>query len=469
MKLRLLSILIFSLFILLPQISGADTTFNLSLPGNYLGLVGYWTFDGGDINWDSNTLIDKSGSGNDGIMSNIVASSSQVIGKVGQGIQFDGEDDDITFTGPALTNTHTISFWIYPQSSQPAAYSTIITRSTLSPYPGLMYTGSDSKITYYYSADHKNNTALPLNTWSHIVASVSNGSLTFYLNGSADGTASGVPAWTVQDMATNVWNEDLKARLDEVRVYSRALSAKEVNQLYKRGQVKLNTSPVDLLTNGLVGYWTFDGKDIDWDTNTVTDRSGNGNTGSILNVATSSGQVIGKVGQAISFLPNGADAVNTGNWDEVDSGPLSISMWAKHISFSLFTDLVSHGTNTGWLLFIQASSGKLRFQVQFDGGSDLIAESDNTISLNEWNHYVLTWDGSGSSSGVEMYIDGAEFPFTGITEGMGDYLVPDEDLMIGGNIILNGNLDMQGFVDDVRIYNRVLNTQEVKALYNVGR
>jgi hypothetical protein len=33
-----------------------------------------------------------------------------------------------------------------------------------------------------------------------------------------------------------------------------------------------------IISNGLVGYWTFDGGSIDWHTNTVADMSGNGNT-----------------------------------------------------------------------------------------------------------------------------------------------------------------------------------------------
>src|SRR3989338_2465947 len=50
------------------------------------------------------------------------------------------------------------------------------------------------------------------------------------------------------------------------------------------------------LTNGLVGYWSFDGKDMAG--NTAYDRSGQGNNGTLTNGPT---RAIGKIGQGLSF------------------------------------------------------------------------------------------------------------------------------------------------------------------------
>src|SRR5438093_440840 len=58
------------------------------------------------------------------------------------------------------------------------------------------------------------------------------------------------------------------------------------------------TSAHAALTDGLVGWWTFDGSDI---TTSIVDRSGNGNNGGFVGGATSSAKVIGKLGQALNF------------------------------------------------------------------------------------------------------------------------------------------------------------------------
>src|ERR1700730_5417461 len=58
------------------------------------------------------------------------------------------------------------------------------------------------------------------------------------------------------------------------------------------------------LTDGLVGYWTFNGPDLNWFTGTALDRSGQGNNGNLIAFSTTTSTVIGKLGQALSF--NGA-------------------------------------------------------------------------------------------------------------------------------------------------------------------
>src|SRR6266699_7247432 len=55
------------------------------------------------------------------------------------------------------------------------------------------------------------------------------------------------------------------------------------------------------LSQGLVGYWPLDGSVTNWTTNTTSDISGNGNTGTLVSLATSTAPVGGKIGQALKF------------------------------------------------------------------------------------------------------------------------------------------------------------------------
>src|SRR3989344_4084516 len=79
------------------------------------------------------------------------------------------------------------------------------------------------------------------------------------------------------------------------------------------------------LTNGLVGYWSFDGKDMAG--NTAYDRSGQGNNGTLTNGPT---RAIGKTGQGLSF-DGSNDYVNAGRNPSLDMGAnnFSVGGWIK--------------------------------------------------------------------------------------------------------------------------------------------
>jgi hypothetical protein len=65
---------------------------------------------------------------------------------------------------------------------------------------------------------------------------VNAGSLTFYVDGSADGTMSGILGYTADSMGFNDAFDTFQGRIDDARVYNRALSAAEVKLLYSSGR-----------------------------------------------------------------------------------------------------------------------------------------------------------------------------------------------------------------------------------------
>ena len=85
------------------------------------GLMGYWTFDGPDMAVD--TAFDKSGQNNKGTLT---GGPTRQIGKVGQGLNFDANDDLVSVGTPAslnITGALTISAWIYPRTFGSSASS----------------------------------------------------------------------------------------------------------------------------------------------------------------------------------------------------------------------------------------------------------------------------------------------------------------------------------------------------------
>src|SRR3989344_4532273 len=92
---------------------GATTKFNVSkkqAPSLNQGLVGLWTFDAPDM--AGVTAYDRSGNNNTGTLTN---GPTRAIGKIGQGLSFDGSNDSVAIGTPAslnITDAITLSAWV---------------------------------------------------------------------------------------------------------------------------------------------------------------------------------------------------------------------------------------------------------------------------------------------------------------------------------------------------------------------
>src|SRR3989344_8677118 len=78
------------------------------------------------------------------------------------------------------------------------------------------------------------------------------------------------------------------------------------------------------LTDGLVGYWSFNGADIAADT--AYDRSGNANNGTLTNGPV---RTEGKIGQALSFdgVDDGVQVIDSSSLGGMPT--LTVSLWLK--------------------------------------------------------------------------------------------------------------------------------------------
>ena len=113
------------------------------------------------------------------------------------------------------------------------------------------------------------------------------------------------------------------------------------------------------LSNGLVAYWTFDGKDTPWTSSTAAttlDKSGNGNTGTLTNMNQSTAPVPGKIGQALKF---------DGSSGYVSASP--ISSLTDNLTFSAWLNWT--GVNTTLPIpFYNGDSGPNGYGVIISGG-----------------------------------------------------------------------------------------------------
>jgi Concanavalin A-like lectin/glucanases superfamily/Protein of unknown function (DUF1565) len=208
------------------------------------------------------------------------------------------------------------------------------------------------------------------------------------------------------------------------------------------------TSP----STGPVGYWKFD----EGSGTSVSDASGNGSTGSLLN-----GPVwtTGIKGTALSF--DGVDDyVDLGSSPSVNitGAALTLQAWVKGSSPGNYKYIVSKtdGLDVGYGLYT-GISGTLRFYV--GKGAGLIVTPDVTSPWdNRWHHVVGTYDGSK----LNLYIDGVAGASVAATGNIADSSA--RSLNIGR--FSEGGFSFKGVIDDVQIYNRALSSTEIQQLYN---
>lgn len=187
------------------------------------------------------TVADISGNSNTGTL--VSGTTWTPNGKFGKALSFDGTNDMVTVADSAsldLTTALTVSAWLYPTvisgtwrrilwKERPTgnfAYNLTATDDVLKPRFSIFTTTS-------YTL--KGPTALPINTWSHLTATYDGQQLRLYLNGAevANTAATGImPATTgTLRIGGNAKTANyFKGMIDEVRIYTRALSVSEIQQ-----------------------------------------------------------------------------------------------------------------------------------------------------------------------------------------------------------------------------------------------
>jgi hypothetical protein len=199
------------------------------------GLVGYWTFDGPDIS--GTTAYDRSGQGHNGT----IEGATKSVGKLGQGLSFDGSND-VVATGSDLigTNTVTICAWVKPRSAgggnEGGVLGNIATRLCINNEAWAVTSNSGS--TYAHS-----DAAVAYNSWQHVCGvRLSNGQATLYIDGAVSGAEnqkSGTPFTFPNNVGIASRGDGgypFDGIIDDVRLYTRALSADEVKRLYNMGR-----------------------------------------------------------------------------------------------------------------------------------------------------------------------------------------------------------------------------------------
>ncbi|MEK7590359.1 MAG: LamG domain-containing protein [Patescibacteria group bacterium] len=220
---------------------------------NSTGLVAFWNFDDCDT---CSTAKDFSGNSNTGTFQGNAAHTAS--GKINRGITLDGTGDYALVTDSAsldLTSALTISSWVSLNSLTCTGVDNVgglvakhDSTTTKDGY-ALIYACSNDKM-YFQGGDGttwaslsvaSSQTYAQTNRWYHVVGTFDG--TTGYLYVDSENVGSDTSA-ALSDNAQNLWiggdvnsnSNFLNAKLDEVRIYNRVLSAAEVKTLYESGR-----------------------------------------------------------------------------------------------------------------------------------------------------------------------------------------------------------------------------------------
>jgi hypothetical protein len=230
------------------SISASSTNFDLTR-----GLVGYWQFDG-----TGGSVVDSSGNGNNGVFIN----SNRGPGRYRQALELSGANDShvsIPAT-PSLdnfTNQVTVTAWVFPDVA-PEGFKVVASRQVQELlHPDQFYLGfgpQGGQMHYKWHLGTDNNGALvegdiytgtpASNRWIHMAGVYDGSIMRLYIDGVEIGSQPLTGRILVDDNPVTIGGEEngsesrvvdgeFDGRIDEVRLYNRALSAAEIQAIYQ--------------------------------------------------------------------------------------------------------------------------------------------------------------------------------------------------------------------------------------------
>ena len=398
------------------------------------GPVGSWNFDektGASIN-------DISGNGYTGTW-NGTGASHWTTGKFGSAGNFNGTDDYISQgTGPTIVNS--VSFWTYPTSTtnyfvdlNGSAYISA-TSGTLSA------TGFTSPTIYVNGVV---SLTLAANQWQYITVTTATN-----LNASA---------LNFGKISTNY----LAGKLDEVKLYNYVRNSKQIVEDMNAGH-PVGGSPV----GSQLGYWKFDEGADNTCSSGVNDVCNSGNVGSALDGTKTNAtwSMNGKFGKAINFDGNG-DYVDIPDNNSVDlTNSFTISLWLKPSDLTqtnryLISKRNDAGTDNSYSIIWEYVDNQVEFYSGSYTGSNPRTGSGITISDTNWHQIIYSYDGTtwaGYLDGINKFSTARTFSLT----------TSSIDLLIG--TFNASGFYFNGLIDEVKIYNSALTSDEIKLDYNHG-
>jgi hypothetical protein len=436
-------------------------------------LIGYWPFNG-NTNNESTIAYHGTTFGD-------IALTTDRFNQPNSAYYFDGVDDYIRIEDRqayqfAADQNFTFSVWVKPDATQ-AAYAGIFSNGMISTDPGYYLRYKNGALNFAMKdattlGSHVGNDLTAYaGKWTQIVVSVNRqNTARVYLNGmlSSEQDISAVSGDIITSnfyMQFGRWGSSYyyKGAMDDIRAFEGALSDQEVLILYN------NEKPT---SEDPIGHWTFSGD--------ATDQSGNNFNGTVIGAALARDRY-NDDNSAYTF--DGVDDyVDMGNPEELNedfNNGITLSTWFKFNELPIETgktvNIISKGGIFGYLpaspfaLSFSQADNSLYFdlwdknEIPEEYTRSGIACSKTDWEVGKWYHVIATWDGTTNTNSQKVFIDGELIAHR--TPIISKLLINSETLFIGKS----GNKYFNGSLDDIRIYERALSTEEVSMLYEAEK
>ena len=286
------------------------------------------------------------------------------------------------------------------------------------------------------------------------------------VDGVNQGTNSKVFEYSIEKKTADYFPKITVEVTEEAFCFPRKQTSTDLNIIVRECTPIPSTSTAVNLKDGLVACYPFNGN--------PKDETGNGNNG-IANGATLTTDRFGKPNSAYNF--NGASTI-TVSPDQFKNQSYTYAMWVK------IDDLPALNTGVG-LIGLGKFAGEqfvgftntANYANGFGGGGFNVPAnpffSNNYTNINpdkdKWYHVVITRD----DVAMRLYVNGVLNVNNGLysaTNGTKPNYPSDSRFVFGAR---NDNSPttpfssfLKGSLDDIHIYNRAINTTEVKALYD---
>ena len=330
------------------------------------------------------------------------------------------------------------------------------------------------------SSHLRNGSALVnLNTWTNLVLTVDGNDVKLYVNGRTmvfgyfNNSISTFAEASAQENnyigSSHFADPTLKGKLDELAIYNRVLNSTEVAAIVDgelptkqrtsssgQGQEEIH------LNNGLKLYYPFDGS------NNCIDYSGNkGNAiaGQQNFVPQENNKISAELGSYALFDGKKDFMVLPNNVISKTSDEFSFTAWIRPSTTTPdYVRIFDFGESSTYLDFRVRSGGWLEATMTTNStAGEVKISTSNLVSANNWYHVALTVNASTAS----IYLNGTLVGIGSFGRGPSSQyttIVPKHTQNYIGLSRFGHDAKYSGCMDEIRIYDRMINKSEIAAL-----
>jgi len=381
-------------------------------------------------------------------------SSQSIEGKIGTAADFNGSSSVITHAsrlGLGTNPTHSVSLWVnFAGTSNQNLYGFGDT-TTAYVHSGIQVDSSLSRIYHDNngSADLLTNYSFSTGQWYHIVLTYdsSTSGMVLYVDGTQ--IATGTITLNITSSAFRIGrrpgynNNYVDGKIEQFRVFNKALSSSEVTTLYGEPSNPSSASTTDIFDDGSgVALYNF--------------KEGAKDTGGVNGYIGAGGVFDG------SSSYTTINSTSTTPFD-ASSEDFSISAWINVSSFQNDACVISKwgstSTDQSYFFGFNGSADNTKLIVYEKSGSTthVINSTSTTITTGNWFHVAYV----RNSTQTIIYINGVAETFSNTnTINSGN----SQPIIVGRQDGYPGT-SFNGKIDQMRLFNKALSSSEVTTLY----